>query len=87
MGELIALNMLSAGLKKLVTTHPSESRAEESSVRLDCHMGVFEDIIVEHYKSVIAASPSFTDRLSEAQLWSTISRQILNQLGPITKSW
>lgn len=44
MGELIALNMLSAGLEKLVTTHPLKSRAEESSVRLDCHMGAFEDI-------------------------------------------
>ena len=44
MGELIALNMLSSGLGKLVTTHPSESRAEESSMRLGCHIGAFENI-------------------------------------------
>jgi glutamyl-tRNA reductase len=44
MGELIALNMLSAGLRKLVTTHPSDRRAEESAERLNCHTGAFEDI-------------------------------------------
>jgi glutamyl-tRNA reductase len=44
MGELIALNMLSTGLGKLVTTHPSERRAEESAKRLNCHTGAFEDI-------------------------------------------
>jgi glutamyl-tRNA reductase len=44
MGELIALNMLSTGLGKLVTTHPSERRAEESAKRLNCHTGAFEAI-------------------------------------------
>lgn len=45
MGELIAINMLSAGLGKLVATHPSERRAEESAMRLNCHTGAFEDIL------------------------------------------
>ena len=43
-GELIASDMLSTGLGKLVTIHPSERRAEESAKRLDCHTGAFEDI-------------------------------------------
>ncbi len=44
MGELIAADMLSAGLGKLVVTHPSERRAEEAARRLDCHTSSFEDI-------------------------------------------
>jgi len=44
MGELIASDMLSTGLGKLVTIHPSERRAEESAKRLDCHTGTFEDM-------------------------------------------
>jgi glutamyl-tRNA reductase len=44
MGELIAADMLSTGLGKLVTTHPSERRAEEAAQRLGCHTGAFDDI-------------------------------------------
>lgn len=44
MGELIASDMLSAGLSKLVATHPSERRAEDAAKRLDCHVGSFEQI-------------------------------------------
>lgn len=44
MGELIATDMLGAGLNKLVATHPTQRRAEESARRLDCHTGVFEDL-------------------------------------------
>ncbi len=44
MGELIAADMLSAGLGKLVATHPSERRAEEAARRLGCHVSVFDDI-------------------------------------------
>jgi glutamyl-tRNA reductase len=44
MGELIAADMLSAGLSKLITTHPSERRAEEMARRLDCHISTFEEI-------------------------------------------
>jgi glutamyl-tRNA reductase len=44
MGELIAADMLSSGLGKLVTTHPSGRRAEEAARRLGCHVSAFDDI-------------------------------------------
>ena len=44
MGELIALNMLTTGIGKLIVTHPSESRAEEIAKRLNCHLADFEDL-------------------------------------------
>lgn len=44
MGELIASDMLAAGLSKLVATHPNERRAEEAARRLDCHTSSFEDL-------------------------------------------
>jgi glutamyl-tRNA reductase len=44
MGELIATDMLAAGLSKLVATHPNERRAEEAARRLDCHTSPFEDL-------------------------------------------
>lgn len=44
MGELIASDMLSTGLGKLVTSHPSERRAEEAARRLDCHTSAYENI-------------------------------------------
>ncbi len=50
MGELIALNLLTNGVGKLITTHPSESRAEEIAKRLDCHVASFEsmpDLLIE----------------------------------------
>lgn len=44
MGELIATDMLAAGLAKLVATHPNERRAEEAARRLDCHISAFEEL-------------------------------------------
>ncbi len=44
MGELIALNMITTGIGKLIVTHPSESRAEEMAKRLNCHLATFEDL-------------------------------------------
>ncbi|MBC8269479.1 MAG: glutamyl-tRNA reductase [Rhodospirillaceae bacterium] len=44
MGELIAYDMMAAGLSKLVATHPTERRAEEAARRLDCHTRPFEDL-------------------------------------------
>lgn len=44
MGELIAADMQSTGLGRLVTTHPSERRAEEAAQRLDCHTSAFDNI-------------------------------------------
>ncbi|NQU57716.1 MAG: glutamyl-tRNA reductase [Rhodospirillales bacterium] len=44
MGELIASDMLGAGLSKLAVTHPNERRAEEASRRLDCHTSGFEEL-------------------------------------------
>ncbi len=44
MGELIAADMISEGLGKLIATHPSIRRAEEAAERLDCHTCSFDDI-------------------------------------------
>ena len=44
MGELIASNMLTTGIGKLITIHPLESRAEEMAKRMNCHVAAFEDL-------------------------------------------
>ena len=44
MGELIALNMRTTGIGKLIITHPLDIRAEEMSKRLNCHLVAFKDL-------------------------------------------
>jgi len=42
MGELVAGDLLSAGLDRLSVVHPTETRAEPLARRLGCHVGNFE---------------------------------------------
>ncbi|NQV47243.1 MAG: glutamyl-tRNA reductase [Rhodospirillaceae bacterium] len=44
MGELIAGEMLSAGLGRLLVTHPQAKRADELAARLSCHTAEFKDL-------------------------------------------
>jgi len=44
MGELLAQQLLSAGLSQLTVTAPSSARAQAAAGRLDCHVIAFEDL-------------------------------------------
>ncbi|HIJ43928.1 MAG: glutamyl-tRNA reductase [Rhodospirillales bacterium] len=44
MGELVAENLISAGLGDLTVTHPTEAMAETLARVLDCHMASFESL-------------------------------------------
>ena len=44
MGELVAENLISAGLGDLTATHPTEAMAENLARVLDCHVASFESL-------------------------------------------
>ena len=44
MGELIAADMLAAGLGRLTVIHPTERRAAEIADRLGCNVALFDDV-------------------------------------------
>jgi len=44
MGELVAENLISAGLGHLTVTHPKEARGEAVARTLDCHVAAFDTL-------------------------------------------
>ena len=44
MGELVSADLQASGLGQLMTTHPSERRAEEAAKRLGCHILSFDEM-------------------------------------------
>jgi glutamyl-tRNA reductase len=75
MGELIATDMMAAGLSKLVATHPTERRAEEAARRLDCHTNPFEDLadILAEADIVLTALGRRRQAITAAMVESAIS--------------
>ena len=57
MGELIAKDLLAAGLGRLVVAHPNEARAEALARALDCHVAPFDalDDALAHADIVVCA--------------------------------
>ena len=57
MGELIARDLLAAGLGRLVVTHPNDARAEALARALDCHVAPFDslDDALAHADIVVCA--------------------------------
>ena len=72
MGELIAADMLAAGLGQLTISHPTERRAAEIAVRLNSHVADFDDLpALLNGADIVLASLGRRKRAIEADMVST----------------